>query len=317
MAQRPSLRLVAVAMSALGLGCSSPRVVDLAPERPGLCSEQPERCEDGHAYVEVPDEHPPRTLAFVLDTLSIPPVVDGRVAGFDLDDVDSGAGSEDPDATCGEARADYASGLDPGVTGVDNRLSELVPTVEGLFDPMECPEGTAEGCLDHSLAEAIASGELLIAIEVGELESADLDDRVTVALLRVSVPEGGAPALGSDGRLTPGQTFARMSESTGDGTVLDGRVDAAPPTLDIPVDFGDFLLPLDLRRVRLRFDLAEEGLRRGVIAGVTRYAESEASCDPTAASVAPDMTLEGAPCGSCNAVSVGLTFTAVPAVLIE
>ena len=316
-------RAALFASTVLAFGCAPPRV-DFAPLRPGVCAEEQVPCDEGHAWVEVTRDFEPRTLVYVIDTLSIP-VADGegRVAGFDLDGTDSGEGTDAPDAPCGEARADYVSSVDPNVQGVDNQLQLLVPVLEGLLEPASCPGEVTDSCFEPTLQRAVDEGRMLYLIELSGIESFDTDPWVEIALYEAMIVAPGAPLLGPDGRLAAGQTFAGTLLSRATGTILGGRFAVAGTSFPIDLDLGAFELPLDLVSAEIRFDVGEEALVRGVIGGAFAPYVVPPVGGGTECGILPeyaDMSLDRdrcceAPGACCNALSAGLTFTATRAEL--
>jgi hypothetical protein len=315
-----SVRMVRVSLTSLlvlvAAGCSEPRT-DFAPLRPGVCAEEQVPCEDGHAWVEVPRDFEPRTLVYVIDTLSIPVAdAEGRVPGFDLDGMDSGVGTAS--GTCEERSADYESSVDPRLSGVDNRFQELVSTLEGLLDRSQCPGETTDGCLDVLVQRAVDEGGTLYLLELSGIESFAIDDGVDVALYRASA-DGGAPVLGPEGRIAPGQTFSGELVAQARGTILGGRV--AVELERFPYELTVLEIPMDLRRPQFRFDLVEGALQRGVIGAPWLIAELPTTdLEPRCSTVhnVADMSVEDplccvAPGDCCNAMSVGLAFTATRA----
>ena len=315
----------------LALGCAEPaNLVDFGPIRPGVCDEPGVECEDGRAWVEVTPEYAtPRRFTFVIDALAIPRADEeaGVAVGIDLDGVDSGEGSTDVDATCAEYTPDFASGVEPGLAGIDNSLQGLVGTIEGLLDPADCPGGSTEGCLDAAFAERIASGELVRVIEIEGVDGLTTDDEVLVRVHegRILVAPGEAPALDPSGRLAPGQRVeVEVPGETGTGTVLNGRLAFAVDLVTLLLDAGDFSLQLPLREARLRATLGEDRLEDGVLGGALVVDDIDTSpdfpaCDTIASTV--DLSLSGYTCcwgppACCNAVSAGLAFSAVEAELV-
>lgn len=304
----------------LALGCEPPGPpadrVDFAPLRPGVCEEGALPCDgEGHAWVEVPRDFEDRTYAFVIDSLSFPPATpDGNAIGFDLDGLDSGPGSDDPEAPCGERHRDYASVDDPGVTGVDNQLLVLIPTIEGLLDPADCPDEETTGCLDELAIQSLSEGNGLVIVEVSGIASLLHDDHVLVKLYRV--PPSRTPIeVGSDGRIATGQSLHGVLVDQQDGSLLDGRVDVSFTGIPLTVRAGDFLLTLDLMSARMRFDLSEDRLD-GVVGGRNEPSVPDGPDGTVCSVVASVSDLEARRTCSdsaCYGVSVGARFTAVAA----
>lgn len=287
-------------------------------------------CEAGHAWVEVRrDFEEPRTLVYVIDTLAIPRAdADGRVPGFDLDGIDSAEGSEDPMATCSERHADYQSSVDPNLSGVDNQLQTLLPTIEGLLDPARCPGESTTGCFDALTQQQLDEGAIVRLIELSGIDSFENDDHVVVTIHEGRLPARTGPALGPDGRVAPGQRFEvdpMGMRSSGPGTILAGRVAFGPGFIYFPLDADVLRLSLPIREARLRFDIEEGRLVHGVIGGVVLNEPVTSHPDPSGTlcgvlADVVDMSLGGEACcvepgACCNGVSVGLTFTGTRAEL--
>ncbi len=220
--------------------------------------------------VVVTSDMPRTTLTYVIDVLQIPEESGGVAPGFNLDGLDSGGGSTAATATCEEFASDFTSALDPGHVGVDNIFALLVPTVESLLDPALCGGSTA-GCVDRSIAQAIASGSLLLLVEIRGVDSVVNDPDVTVGLYLGAVPGGGVPILDASGRLAPGQTFATVS-SVGVPVRSDiflGRVRVRPGTITLPMSTTGIPLPNVIANAELRADVALDALSNGHLGGST------------------------------------------------
>jgi len=222
--------------------------------------------------VTVPRDMPPGTYTYVVSRWSIPePGFTATAAGYNLDSLNSGAGSTALDATCEELVEDYTSLRDPGHVGVDNALGGLVPTVEALLDPATCPSMDTDGCLDASLARAIADGDLLLLVELSGVDSFTHDEAVQVTVYEGAVPGGGAPAVDGSGRLAPGQTFDTASTLIGpmSGDIFDGRlrVRFAGP-LELPMTTS-LLVPLRLDAPELRATVSPTTLDLGNVGATT------------------------------------------------
>jgi len=307
----------ALALAACASPASTDRMVDFAPLRPGICDEDPTRCDDeGHAWVDLPPEAEPRTLVFVIDAFSLPPPdANGRVPGLDLDGRESGMGTDDPETPCGEARADFVSSIEP-VRGVDNQIATLVPTIEGLLDPTSCTGGVTAGCLDQMLEDDITTGRLLLLIEVLGVNSLANDPSISIAVHHGSLRRGATIELGAAGRLAANQEFEAVSLlGQGSGTILDGRAAVELDSFPLDLRADDFHLLLNLEPARMRFDLTETALERGVLAGVHYYERPEATVCSVIGSVADFGEASDECDGECTGVSVGMTLSAVAAAI--
>ncbi len=279
------------------------------------------------------------TMTFVVNTLSIPEATsDGVAAGFNLDGLDSGMGSDAPDATCEEIQPDFTSGTDPNQVGVDNALQGLVSALSAIA-----------GNLDDTLAMQIASGSVLLMIEVTGIDSLTYDSAVQIQLFRGSVTGGSgdacttdtdcttagetchgtacqpAPMIGSDGLLAADQTFGTI-QNLGDpvpGDIFAGRLRAVTPGLSLSITASGQTIELMVRNPEVRFNIAADGLTEGNIGGVLKvddlamaagmidmsysslvhsYADGIADINPTADDPA-----------TCDSLSVGILFGATTA----
>lgn len=269
--------------------------------------------------VTVTADMPSTTLTYVVHVLGMPSESPGAAAaGFNLDGMDSGLGSDSPSADCAEYATDYASTVDVGHLGVDNAISSLVPTIESLLDSEGCPP---EGCVDGALAASIADGSLLLLIEIAGVESLVHDADVTVTLYAGAVPGGGPPLLDA-GRLAAGQTFttASMIGAPTSGDIFHGRLRVRPGSVVLPsTSAGGLPLITPLDRAELRADVTLTGLSRGHLGGTTPVSWYVAATDPDLADSVrsileafADIT-PGADPMVCADVSSGFTLSAVPA----
>lgn len=284
------------------------------------------------------------TLTFVVNLLELPDAVDGRAAGFNVDDLDSGEGAVS--GTCAEYTPDFVSLTDPDHVGVDNGLVGLVPTING-FITGECAGPDALNC---TIRKQIESGSVIMLVEVTGVESLDYDSEVQMQLFRAQVPATGSgtacaadtdcttageacrsgtcqplPTVGGDGLLAAGQTF-EVVEPLGDpvmGDIFEGRVRATTPLLTLMISASGFDLPLMITNPEVRFDITDSGLANGAIGGVLRVQDivdaaaviapgMEGAVRAAVESVA-DVTPMAATPDKCEALSVGITFGATTA----
>jgi hypothetical protein len=261
------------------------------------------------ACAEPADETP---RVYVVDVLRMPEPVDGVAVGADHDGMDAGDGTSAAGARCDLRHADYRSEHD-GTPGLDASFNQLVGTIDGLLE-----EGRT---LDDELAERIASGELLIALEV-----VGGPPRTVAAYL---VEPAGELAVGAGGRLEPDQAFVVTAElGTGSGEGAGDRVAAR---------LGDFsevvpliriesfaLLPVPWRSVELRFDDDGARLGRGELGALIDAEELIAALPPPTDPSLPEdgydvirELADVAPTADdpsrCTYVSLGLAFEAVAA----
>lgn len=222
--------------------------------------------------VDVTRDMPARTYTYAIASWTIPEAsVAGTAAGFNVDSLDSGEGSAEADANCEEYYSDFRSLRDPGHEGIDNALEGLVPTIEALLDPASCPSGSAAGCLDDLLAEAIADGSFLVLVEITGVDSFTYDEAVTVTLYEGIVSGGGAPMVDGSGQLAPGQTFDTGATLVGPtpADIFDGRLRVRfPGRLTLPMT-ASLLLPLQLDSPEVRATASPTTLDLGVVGATT------------------------------------------------
>lgn len=265
------------------------------------------------------------TLAYIVNELRIPAASGGYAPGFNLDGLDSGEGSTAGSATCVEHNRDYVSSLDPGHVGVDNVFALLVPVVEAVLDPSQC-DGPTEGCIDRLIADAVASGELLLAVEIRGVDSVENDDDVTVGLYLVEVPGGGAPLIdpGTE-RIAPGQTFDVVMPVGVPvrGDIFQGRVRVQLGTIMLPMSTTNVPLPAMISNAELRADVSLTALANGALGGSTPFSWIVAEAERLSGMGELAMTIF-APYADiqptsdptvCADVSSALALSGVPAIL--
>ncbi len=270
------------------------------------------------------------TNTYVLAQISLPRPAEGTTRqlapGFNVDGLDSGEGSEDLNANCEQFQPDYQSTTDPQHVGVDNALSGLIPTIEGLVGADGCPGGQTMGCIDALLAEQLEGGSFLLLMEVSDINDYSFDESITLQLFLGEVPANGELMLDGSGRIAPGQTFDTQMVQLGPavaGDIYEGRLAARADVLPLNIDLGDGMsLTLTITQAQVRFNISETELTRGAIGGViTVQSIIDAAVmimpgiEGTVRSVVEgvaDVTPSSDPM-VCEAVSVGIEFSAVAA----
>jgi hypothetical protein len=267
-----------------------------------------------------------QSFTFVVSQISLPLAEDGEAAGFNLDGLDSGEGSNEPGADCEELTEDYTSLTDPDHVGVDNALQNLITTIEGFLDAADCPGMEQRGCLDALLQQQLNEGGVILMMEVTGVNDTEFDSDIQVQLVLGSLPEGTMPVLGADGFIEPGQTFGTdmvLGEPV-DGDIFDGRVRVEAPELMLLVSTTDFDIPLLITEPEIRFDLDGMSASNGAIGGfllnddiveaaATIGGIDEGTVRPIIENVS-DITPMASMPDICSALSVGITFSAVSAV---
>jgi hypothetical protein len=261
------------------------------------------------------------TYVFVMDVmeLAVTDRLTGETPGFNLDGCNTPAGGT---TGCGhmDRRFDidqngWFEGLD---NGIDNQLAEVAPLFESV--PLAFPN--------------VWDGDRVLLLEVKDVDSIVDDSCVQVSFLWGMVPEEAELEL-VDGRVVPGQTFdidaARSHQAggpqpriTAQGILQNGRVFAGPMALEVVMAGEGGVTPLDLHTGYVAFDMTADGLDVGVIGGGL---ELEGFLDGVGLLMIDDFPPEiwrsflepltdlepDANNLNCESVSVGLTFTAVPA----
>jgi len=318
---RGALALVAALVLCAGCYESHGDAVSPPPPRPGVDAgprvvpppPPPMRPDAGPPFMPPPPPPPPPPggpTTFIVSEMSVPvPTGSGVTVGANIDGIDSGFGSVDPNASCEEFQPDGVSRNDM-LTGIDNAYAGLVPTLEAI---------TGEP-VDARLQRAIEEGDALLLIElVGE------PPRVLTVELAEAVDE---LRFEPDGSLSPGQRF-RVVETITAGMIAvgpGGRFTAflerfrAPLTPEL-----ESILPIgNLDRGQLRFNLSTEGIVLGELGGsftLEDAANALTMGDPslfmTVVSVLEaiaDISPSGVDPAVCESISVGVAFSAVPAI---
>ncbi len=274
--------------------------------------------------VELPEGFADRTLTYVIGTVALPEAAGGMAAGFNVDDLDSGMGSDAVDANCEEFNQDFIGLTDSNHRGVDNALQGLVGTIEGLLDAADCPGMMTAGCLDATLQRQILEGSLILLVEVSGVNDFMYDSSVTVQMHLGQVPGMGMPMEGAGGGLAGGQTFESTMTlgSPVSGDIFAGRLRVATPNLPLSIMAGDFNLTLQITQAQVRFNITETAMTNGAIGGVVTVdaivmaaSELMPGIEDTVRSVVEsvaDVTPSSDP-AVCTAVSLGLTFSGVDA----
>lgn len=238
-------------------------------------------------------------------------------AGLDIDGRDSGFGEDGP--TCENFSEDFASSLDPRITGVDNNGQDLIVTGEQLDG-----DQTFQGELDAAVTE----GRIRWAIAIGEAVDDGAFSTVRVTLHVIDADQaietfGGVPV--ADQSLSS-RAVASFDLSVA-GDVAFGEVAVSGGELDA----GDvFLLPFDdfsLRGIGLDASVGPDRLV-GVLGGsfsvdalldvTLRTAPGTDEIRDTLRTIfvgVADLQPSAEDPSVCERVSVGFGFEAVPVVL--
>jgi hypothetical protein len=241
---------------------------------------------------------------FVVTTMGYMRNENGVSEGYDLDGTD--------ESICGIRDLE---GPD-GELGIDNGLSYLVPALEASEAKV------VEGYINTGIVE----GRILMVVSVSRVDSLKNDACVDVEFGVAA----GEPLLGTDGGILPGQTLMRSGLPTKrvDGVaIVDGRLDARPMNLDLPVSLLDANFELNMENGGLRMQFEEDGVASGFFTGsihqdeVTEILESSEGVDgdvvkmvESIIGLALDIENES---GECSSMSAGLEFTAAEIYLMD
>jgi hypothetical protein len=281
-----------------GADAASDAVGDAVGSGDGEGSElPPDDCETGETYVYVVS-----TLKFGREEPR------GISPGLNLDGHATRRGEEEgcniQDMTSPE-----------GEPGIDNNFAKLLPALEAVGG--DAVEGLIQA--------AINDGDLLLVLQVDHVDSLENDRCVDVTVLRGA----GLPLVGGDDRIVSGQTFDRATDlpaTTVEGvSIVDNVVEAGPFDLTIPVQILGTPLSVSPKEGVIRVELTETGARSGLLAGALLLTDLQGILEEvggeTVVNVAAgligdavDLSVDG---GSCNAVSVTLTFEATTGFLFE
>lgn len=231
---------------------------------------------------------------------------DGRVEGFDLDAHDSGA--EGDSRGCGHGDLVNQAGL----SGIDNNFSALIPVLEA----------TEAVAAESLVKQSIASGELLLLLELRGVDSWQGDDCVDLTLMRGA----GVPLVGPDGTLLDHQTLAldpSVASVTSRGEASDLAVQADGLSFRLPLDVLNAELDFEVTRGTFRVQRRHDGVLTGVMGGVIPIAQLVEILErddvnlqqfvPFVQSVADIQDADG----DCSGLSLAFELEAIPAYVLE
>ena len=247
---------------------------------------------------------PNSKMHFVVTTMGYVRSSDGISEGFDLDGTD--------EALCGISDLEDQDGQ----TGIDNGLSYLIPALDASEAKV------VEGYINTGILE----GRILLVVTLSHVDDMRNDDCIDVSF---SLGDG-EPLLGTDGGILAGQTLgvADIPGSTVTGVaIVEGRVDARPLSLDIPVSILDANFELNMKNGGLRLNLSEDGGATGFFTGTVHQDEileiltSSGGIDSdvydlvtSILGLALDFEDEE---GQCSEMSAALSYTAANIYLVE
>lgn len=250
-----------------------------------------------------------RTDLYLVQQLVFFTEEDGVVEGLDLDGAVTARGGE---TGCG--KADFVA--PDGREGIDNQLARLLPLIQAAV---------GQAGFDSAILRAINTGSVLLSFQVDHLDDPQQDGCVDVTVNRLS----GAPDIGNDGLIEPGQTFDRDTESPWDAVesaeVVDRVITARPVTVDLPMNVDGIDMQLIIRDATARIELLPDGSARGILAGavvveeIMEFLETlPGSLGTTFGAVlSANADLDPDERGQCRRASIAVGFTATRAYLFD
>jgi len=255
------------------------------------------------------------TTVYVIDDYQIPdaptgPMMD-TVPGFDLDamvSIEGGAGD------CEDAIGDYRSPT--GELGVDNQLvGLLISTLMGFLSDLHFEDQVNAG---------ISSGERVVAVRVGGIDSYRDDSSVTVDVFYVTaagcaletcpLPRG----VVADASWTERASPIAMGLP---GTIVGGRLSVAMPSFPLVLDVSGTTWPIEVRDAVLRGRITPTALTEAAIGGAITVDDLVAffeSVMPGIGETARGLLVMYADLGpepadplTCESLSAGVGLTAV------
>ena len=251
----------------------------------------------------------PTSVTYIIGTVSIPNgATAARVApGFNLDALNSGTGGG---VGCVASNPDYVSLT--GEVGVDNRfVGSVVGTLQSVGGINV--QTTVDG--------QIASGTLLLAVRVNDIDSFTNDASVTLDVFLVKQASCVGATCPVVGGVMPGQAWRQraMAYATGaPATITGGNLRGVIPTLPFNVDPVRF----DIQNATLGATILPAGLANGQVGGTIAFSQlitaamavAPGTSEPLLRGVVqPDLNPRPAMPDVCDGVSVGYGFTAVTA----
>jgi hypothetical protein len=241
----------------------------------------------------------------VVTELTFTRETEGVSNGFDLDgDVTAeGAGP------CGIG--DYVDA--EGNEGVDNAFARILPALMA----------TEANAVEGLIANAIASGELLLMFEIDGLDDPEDDECADFTLTRGS----GTPLVDSSNKVLANQTFDRDPEfattTIEQVSFAESTVVARPFSIELPMQIFEVSLELPIHEMAMQVTLQEDGSYKGFFGGATDVdyligiAEYEDVDDALAGILKTLMDanadLSPRDDGTCGQISVNFDITAQPA----
>lgn len=284
---------------------------------------------DGGTDAGIPDPPGSMTYDYVVNALAIgeeSATTPGESPGFDLDNHNT-ASETDP-VGCGWV--DFtAPSIYGGTQGVDNQLGPLLKMIADLGLDFDA---------NSTIADNLANGSLLLLVRVTGVGDLRNDPNVTIQFYLGELMAGQTPMVDGMMRLSGGQTFLIDPVSVEGGnidnpriqfnnsTIVNGRLHGGPALFALNVPISDVgTLDLDVQDAQVSFDISETALTNGLVGGYVNVDEIVNAISMLMLDVMiPVETVRSVLSGQadidtdnntdeCEALSLGLTFGAVPA----
>jgi hypothetical protein len=293
--------VVAGSMAAVGCGGGTDPVVDSGTPMPD-------------AFVET---MAPISVTYIVDTISIPEAPTGAMMniapGFNLDSkvsVESATGDN-----CEDLIGDYTSPT--GETGVDNQLvGVLISTLQGFVSDLD---------VQAQVEEQIASGSLLLAIRVNDIESFDTDpDGVTLDLFLVKQADCTMDTCPVTGGVMAGQDWVQRAMPLATGLAADiegGTLRGSVPALPLSFEASGTAITLTISDATVGGDITATSMTNAAIGGEIRIDDVVMLAEMLMPGIGEtargllvmyaDLSPQSADPLTCDSISAGLSFTAV------
>lgn len=258
----------------------------------------------------------PMSVTYIVGAITIPDMPDAmnRVPGFNLDATDSMDGTG---VGCVAANPDYTSLT--GEAGVDNLfVGSLVGTLQTV--------GSIN--VQTSVSEQIASGALLLAMRVNDVNSFTTDTSVTLDLFLVKQGDCAGETCPVTGSVMVGQAWRQRSVAYATGvmgSITAGSLRATVPTLPLSFTASGNMINLDIQNANIGATITATGLANGQIGGGIAFAQlvsiaqmlMPALTEATLRGlIQADLNPRASDANTCDGISVGLGFNGVSALSV-
>lgn len=262
---------------------------------------------------------PPVSQTYIISQISIPSMPSGSemniAPGFNLDGRVTPNPPPSSPMTCEDAFSDFISPT--GEMGVDNQFTGMLASLLSSLGDVN---------VQMTVDEQIASGSLLLALTVSDINSFMNDSSVMLELALVK-PMGCSmetcPPMG--GSVMANQMWERRTviQSGVTARIENGQLRGMVDSLPLMISVGDRMIALTVRSATIGGQISMSGFTNAAIGGALRisdivatlrsipdfasFAETAMSLLPTYADIEP-----GSDPMECQAISIGIGLTGVP-----